>query len=217
MSGIKVNDSWVQPTGIYVKVDEQWKILSNTYARVDGVWKQTTFGAAPAKPTVSYVSTGLFSIQNYDSSLVYTTTLISGSGSATLNTSTGRYTLSNSPARFKVECSYAVGGPTSAGYMERKPYAYSCRTVSGTCCSTCCVEQCSCGCVGAGPSGCPSGSSPNGQCGCGGAGRECMTGCIGCKTTGQCCSPCSSTVCDVLIDETVNGYINSGTEWYKII
>ena len=80
--------------------------------------------SAPAAPIMDhYTATGQFVITNYDSSLVYTTALISGSGTATLNTSTGVYTLSSTTARFSVKAGYSASAPQSAvDFMERTPY-----------------------------------------------------------------------------------------------
>lgn len=216
MSGVKVGGLWKTPSIVYTKVGNQWKIVAQTFTKVNGVWRTTTFGSPPSAPIMGYISTGVFNITNYDSTLVYQATLISGSGTATLNTSTGRYTLSSANARFSVVARYAASSPASGqDFMERRAYTYSCRTVPQTCCETVCIEQCTCGCSGPDPNtgGCPAGSSPNGQCGCGGS-SPCMFGCIGCKTFGQNCFDCTYTVCDVLINQP--GYINSGTEWYKV-
>lgn len=212
MSGIKINDAWVQPTSIYVKVDGQWKILSNTSAKVDGVWKTTTFGSSPPKPTVSYVSTGLFALNTFDPSLTYVATLVSGSGTATLNTINGRYTISGADCRFKVDISYVPGSPATSVYMERKSYTYSCRDVTYTYGCNCRLVGGDCSCVE-----CRNGGSDNGQCGCTGyfpnGQKKCMVGSIGtvvCDT----CTGCCNSVCDVLINQT--GYTNSGSEWYKV-
>ena len=215
MSGIKVSDEWKTPSVIYYKDNDQWKIVAQTLVKVNGVWKITTFGSPPASPIMSYVSYGVFSISNYDSTLTYAATLLTGSGTATLNTSTGVYTLSSTNSRFSVTSAYAVGATTSdPDFMERKAYTYSCRTVPQTCCQTCCIVPGYCYCGPPGPSGCPARSTPNGQCGCGGA-VPCMYGTISCQQYGACnCYNCSYTVCDVLINQP--GYTNSGSEWYKV-
>ena len=218
MSGVKVDGAWKTPGTVYTKVDGVWKVVSSAYTKVDGVWKMTTFGGPPPQPTFSWYSTGVFSINNYSSLQTYTATLVSGSGTASLNTTTGRYTLSDANARFSVTASWAAGTPASiAGYIERKAYTYDCRSVCGTCCDTCCISYCTCGCSAPIPgNGCPSGTSPNGQCGCGG-GTPCMFGCIGCAQYGSCnCHTCCSCVWDIFHDYSGEGYINSGTEWYKV-
>lgn len=219
MSAIRVNGAWRTPSIVYAKVDGQWRIVGETFSRVNGVWRSTTFASPPDRPIMTYVSTGVFQISNYNSTLTYEAIFKTGSGgTATLNTSNGRYTLNTAWSGFDVVARYAPGSPASAaGYMERKPYSFSCRQVFGTCCDTCCeLVGGNCGCVGAGPSGCPPGSSPNGQCGCGGPGRECMTGTIGEVVCSSCnCRSCVvANPCDVLINEP--GYVNSGTEWYKV-
>ena len=174
----------------------------------------------PDAPVMAYFSTGVFSISNYNPTLIYTATLTTGSGTATLNTSTGRYTLSGADSRFSVVAKYGAGAPEStADFMERNAYSYSCRTVSGgqTCVScNCGLVGGNCYCAAPGPSGCPAGTTPNGQCGCGG-GTPCMGGSIGTVVCGSCCTNNPPvTVCDVFIDESSGGYTNSGTEWYKV-
>ena len=176
----------------------------------------------PDAPVMAYFSTGVFSISNYNPALVYVATLTTGSGTATLNTSTGRYTLSGADSRFSVVAKYGAGAPEStADFMERNAYSYSCRTVDGgQSCSSCnCrLEGGNCGCSPPDPNtgGCPPGSSPNGQCGCGGS-HPCMYGSIGTVVCDSCCTPNPpTTVCDVFIDESSGGYTNSGTEWYKV-
>jgi len=219
MTNIKIFGEWRNQGASFVKVDNVWRSISRSFVKIDGVWRDSTFGSPPAKPIMQYVSTGVFQISNYNSALTYQAIFRVGSGgSAALNISNGRYTLDNENSGFDVIARYAVGSlPSVPGYMERKRYRFSCRNIIGTCCDSCCsLVGGDCGCVAAGPDGCPPGSSPNGQCGCGGPGRECMFGSIGEVV----CSPCNcrscvvGTVCDVLIDEP--GYINSGTEWYKV-
>jgi hypothetical protein len=218
MSGIKVNGEWRTPGLVHAKVDNTWRIGATTHAKVDGVWRITTFGAPPPKPQVSYFTTGTFAI-NYNPTLVYEAIRVSGGGSASFNATNGTYFLSDVNSAYNIVARYAVGAPASdPGYMERKAYGFSCRDITGTCCDRCCVEQCSCGCLPPGPNGCPEGSSPNGQCGCGTTLPDlpCMFGCVGCIREEDCnCRSCvTGTICDVLINEP--GYTNSGTEWYKI-
>jgi hypothetical protein len=171
----------------------------------------------PDAPVMAYFSTGVFSISNYNPTLIYTATLTTGSGTATLNTSTGRYTLSAADSRFSVVAKYGAGAPEStADFMERKGYTYTYRDAPSTCYRPYCVTQCSCGCVAPGPSGCPPGSTPNGQCGCGTTypSLPCMTGQIGCCQEGTEAYGCTERFYDVLVDQP--GYTNSGTEWYKV-
>ena len=216
MSGIKVSGNWKDPSVVYYKHDDQWKTVAQTFIKVNGVWKITSLGGPPPSPIMSYVSTGLFSISNYDPTLTYTAALVSGSGTATFSSSNGRYTLSGANSRFSITSRYAPGTTESdPDYMERKSYTYSCRTVARTCYTSC---NCSlvggnCYCGPPGPSGCPAGSTPNGQCGCGGA-YPCMYGSIGTVVCQSCPYACNYTVCDVLINQP--GYTNSGTEWYKV-
>ena len=80
--------------------------------------------SAPAAPIMDHhTATGQFIITNYSSSLVYTTALVSGGGTATLNTGTGVYTLSSTTARFSITVGYSGSSPQSAAdFMERRPY-----------------------------------------------------------------------------------------------
>jgi hypothetical protein len=214
MSGIKVNGEWRVPGLVHAKVDNVWRIGATTHAKIDGVWRVTTFGAPPAKPSLSYVTTGTFVINGYDSTLVYEPVLVSGGGTASFNATNQRYTLSNEDAAFNIIARYAVGAPGSTPTLiERKKYSFSCRTVPQTCCESCCqLEGGNCFCV---PGPCPSDCPPNGQCGCGGD-FPCTCGSIGDVVCRDCnCRDCSFQVCDVLINEP--GYINSGTEWYRIV
>ena len=121
MSGPKIDGVWKTPSSVYAKINGEWKIAAQTYSKIDGVWKETTLSSPPAKPILNWHSTGKFIIVGYDSSLVYEPSLVSGSGSATLDTSTGIYTLSGANSAFNVVAKYAVGAlPSSTAYMERK-------------------------------------------------------------------------------------------------
>lgn len=162
----------------------------------------------PSAPIMTYFSTGVFSISNYSPSLVYVATLTTGSGNATLNTSTGRYTLSGPDSRFRIVAKYGVGAPESdADFIERNSYSYSCRNVQN-CVSCCCSATCNGYCTSGEP--CPPGVGQGfEECGC----LTFFCGTIT-VTCGQSCT--TSQVCDVFIDESSGGYINSGTEWYKV-
>ena len=121
MSAIRVNNAWKTPGTVYARVSGEWKIVGQTFAKVNGIWRTTTFGAPPSKPIMNWYSTGVFEITNYDPSLVYEAQFVSGSGSASLNTSNGRYTLNGVNSAFNVVARYGVGAPASeSGYMERK-------------------------------------------------------------------------------------------------
>lgn len=124
MSGVKVGGSWRTPAVTYVKVAGVWRTVATVSVKVAGTWRTSTFADPPAKPTLNHHTTaGQFIITNYSPSLIYTATLVSGSGSATLNTSTGVYTLSSQNARFSVTAKYAAGtSESTAGYMERAQY-----------------------------------------------------------------------------------------------
>lgn len=173
----------------------------------------TTFLATPATPTLSYLgSTGRFTISNYNSAFTYTVTSGTRSGST--------LTLPSNSSTANVSAVSFSGGSSSASRTyQNKPFAYSCRTIpGGQSCQTCCIVPGYCYCGPPGPSGgCEGGSSPNGQCGCGGS-VPCMYGTISCQQTGSCnCVTIpDSQVCDVLISETGNGFTNGGSEWYKI-
>lgn len=214
MSAVKIGGVWKTPSTAFVKVGGVWKTVSTVSTKVGGSWKISTLGGAPA-PELAYVSTGVFEVTNSDLTGVYTTTLVSGSGTVTQSTVGGkrRFTISGDTARFAVTFSYAVGSPQSApDYMERKKYSYSCRTVSQTCYQSCnCrLEGGNCYCA---PGPCAANCPPNGQCGCTGA-TPCQCGSIGTVVCDSCPYDCSYQDCDVLINEP--GYTNSGTEWYKV-
>jgi hypothetical protein len=220
MASIKINGEWRTQGASFVKIDGSWKRMSRSFVKINGVWRDSTFGSPPNKPTMTYVSTGVFAISQYDPTLFYEAIFKTGSGgTATLNTSNGRYTLSGANSGFDVVARYALNSlPSLPGYMERKSYRYSCRIVPQQCCGgcNCRLEGGNCFCAPPGPDGCPPGTTPNGQCGCGNTFPDlpCMGGSIGTVVCDTCCSDCSYQVCDVLIDEP--GYINSGTEWYKV-
>jgi hypothetical protein len=164
----------------------------------------------PDKPVIVIGSqASQFVINNYDASLIYNLSVTAGTATRSGNT----ITLSSGDAICTVSCYSQKGITASTGTYERKSYTYSCRPVSQTCCDSCCgwVGSCSCG-----PAPCGPGGSPNGQCGCGG-GVPCMYGTVPQYVCNSCnCHDCSYTVCDVLIDQTGNGYTNRGTEWYKV-
>lgn len=79
---------------------------------------------APPPPVMDHhTAAGQFAIIGYNSSLVYTPTLISGSGTPTFNAVSGVFTLPVATSRFSVQTSYAVGAPrSSSGFMERRAY-----------------------------------------------------------------------------------------------
>lgn len=216
----KVFSDWKIPTVVRVKVGGEWKTAVESWVKVDGVWRGSTFAGPPAKPTLSYVTTGVFQITNYDSRLVYSAIFKTGSGgTATLNTNTGRYTLSGEWSGFDVVARYAAGTrPSDPGYMERKKYAYSCRQVAREEAYDCNCQPCYLDADGYCTDvwgNCAPGDSPSwGQWGC--PGPMCWV-----YYNGVVCPPCDTcyrtvydTVCDVLINQS--GYTNSGTEWYKV-
>lgn len=138
MSGPKIDGVWKTPSSVYAKINGEWKIAAQTYSKIDGEWKETTLSSPPAKPTLNWYSTGKFIIVGYDSSLVYEESLVSGSGTAILDTSTGIYTLSGANSAFNVVAKYAIGAlPSSPAYMERKAitqtFVAECNYVSQNC------------------------------------------------------------------------------------
>jgi hypothetical protein len=211
MSAIRVNGQWKTPSIVYARVEGQWKIVGQAYSKVDGLWRQTTFASPPTKPIMSYVSTGVFQISNYNSTLIYEAVFRVGSGSASFNSSNGRYTLNGENSGFDVVARYATGAPASlAGYMERKKYSFGFRDVIGQCCSS--GGPCSTVCNGSCSTNPDSGGY--GQCGCV-APAIWFNGTVDVSCPPQICNPCVvGRVQDVLINEP--GYINSGTEWYKV-
>lgn len=86
----------------------------------------------PAKPTISYASTGTFTITNYDSSLIYTVTALSGSVTRVGNT----ITLNSTDMEATVTASPPKGGvQTAAVTIGRKPLSTYEYYVSVTCAS----------------------------------------------------------------------------------
>lgn len=172
---------------------------------------------APAAPIMIHTAdgNGWFQISNPVVDAIYTTTLVSGTAGITPSAS-NKYFMTNTNTRYSITASWYVGGPESApGYMERKPHAFGPRLVSATCgySCNCHTEGVTCFCAAPDGGGCPPGTSPNGQCGCGGA-APCMGGSLGYTVCDTCYSDCSYYVYDVLINEP--GYTNSGGEWYKV-
>jgi hypothetical protein len=124
MSGVRIGGAWKTPAVVSVKIGGVWKTASSVSCKIGGVWKTTTLGSAPATPTLSHTAAGQFTITNYDSSLVYTLALVSGSGTATRVGAV--VTLSATTARFSITAAYASGAPVSGfGYMQRTPYTYT--------------------------------------------------------------------------------------------
>lgn len=163
--------------------------------------------SAPAAPIMNHhTSTGQFVITNYNSTLAYTATLVSGSGTASLNTSTGVYTLSATPARFSITAGYAAAAPQSAqAFMDRRPYTFTNVT---TCTDNCRAICCNCF-NGASCSGC--GPCPGANNGCDGDGYCASDGCICCGgSVGQTCTTTS------VKNATPAGYTDSFNEWWKV-
>ena len=81
--------------------------------------------SSPPPPVINYLSTGKFNIDKYNSKLIYTPTLVTGSGNANLNNETGVFTFTSTDARFSVTSRYALSAPESdSRFMEIKSYTY---------------------------------------------------------------------------------------------
>lgn len=241
MSNIKIDDQWKTPTTVYVKVGGAWKIAAQTYSKIDGVWEETTLNSPPPNTILEYHSTGKFKIRNYDSSLIYETSRITGSGSAILDAVTGIFTLTSTNARFSVTSSYAPGSPQSdLQFMERKSYTESTETFqydstcSGTrtvsydcsydttenfyCCGDPCVPRISGGQVIAWD--CP----PTGGWFCQINYQCCTYLCVRTVTVPQTCEreesytySCTLTGTRQVRDPIPPNFFDSGTEWYSLI
>lgn len=214
MSKVRVGGAWRSPAVTSVKIAGSWRQASMMYAKVGGVWKITTFVGEPAKPTFAHTAAGKFTIQNYDSNVVYTTTLVSGGGTA--SRSGAVITLSDVNARFSVSAGYAANAPQSAlGFVERKAYTYHSENQPYACGShqcNCRSEWANCGCeCGGGGCGCYGNSSQSwGQCGC--PGTMCW------YNQRTVCDTCTS-YCDNWVqvkDGTPSGYADAFGEWSKV-
>jgi len=118
---VNINEEWKNQSEVFVNVEGDWKRVATSYVNIEGEWKQSTLGGAPDRPILNWNSTGKFEIVGYKSYLVYTPTLISGSGSANLDPSTGIFILTGVDSAFNVTASYAIDAPESeVSYMERK-------------------------------------------------------------------------------------------------
>ena len=71
MSAIRIDNAWKTPGIVYAKVSGEWRIVGETFANIDGIWRSTTFASPPDAPIMTYVSTGVFEISNYDPELTY--------------------------------------------------------------------------------------------------------------------------------------------------
>ena len=166
----------------------------------------------PPAPTFSKPATGQFQISNYSPLNTYTLTLVSGSGTASLNTSTGVVTLSGADSRYSVRAKGPKQMLSALGYVERKSYTYSPVNQPYACGSYSCNCSTSWGACGCGS--CAGYPSPNGQswgqCGC--PGDMCW---YNPQTSCQTCT----TYCDNWVNvknATPSGYTDSQGEWWKI-
>jgi hypothetical protein len=228
MSGVKIGGAWKTPSIVYTKVGGQWKIVAQSFMKINGTWRNTTFGSPPASPIMGYVSTGVFNITNYDPTLTYTATLVSGSGTATFNSANGRYTLSGPNSRFSVTASYAPGAPQSSpDFMERAAYTYYTETFTftGTCSGTrtvdydcsynefffCCGDPCNSNFQ------CP----PTDGWFCSYFFQCCTEQCV--RTVSRTCQreetytfSCEQTGTRQVKNATPSGFTDSGVEWYRV-
>ena len=222
MSAIRVNGQWKTPSIVYAKVEGQWKIVGQSYSKVDGLWRQTTFAGPPARPIMVWHATGQFRISNFTSSLNYQTRFASGSGSATLNTSTGIYTLDGANSGFFVSAAYAQGAPISTeGYMERKSRQSNCGNFSE--CGAAPTYPCNCQenrnatCNEPPGSGgvCPNPGLPGASCGCYDASQNrCICWVYGPPSPCQTCGG-GFNYCCLDISFLSQGYTDRTTEWSK--
>jgi hypothetical protein len=145
MSNLKVNDEWKNAGQVYVKINNDWKTVSESFVKVGGIWKRSTLGSPPEKPILEWHTTGQFKITNHDPSLHYLARFSDGpglSGNASLNNSTGIYTLDGRNSAFFVSAAYAAGAPRSEeGYMERKARTTVRVQVGEECTPTGCVPN----------------------------------------------------------------------------
>lgn len=196
--------------------------------------------SAPPPPAMLYHSTGKFRIDGYSPTLVYTATLVSGSGTAALDPVTGIFTLSGANSRFSVTSRYAPSAPESEQrFIERKAYTYYTEsytfptTCTGTrsvpydcsyqsqeqyyCCGDPCVPTYSLGIVVAW--NCPPTDGwfcqTNYQC--------CTYQCVRTVTVPRTCYrdesytyACTGTATRQVRNATPSGYIDSGVEWYRL-
>jgi len=163
----KVNLTWRQQGYTAVKVAGQWRPIARSFVRVGGVWRTAGLGVPPPKPTLQRIGMRTFQIVGYIPSFNYQARFAVGSGTASLNTSTGVYSIPQNSGFF-VSAAYAAGAPRSQeAYMEVKQVSRF-RVQVGTGPSYTCGEDCrdewrSCGRT------CPelSGGNPvYGDCGC---------------------------------------------------
>jgi hypothetical protein len=218
----KINGTW-RPQGFTaVKVGGQWRVIARSFVKVSGVWRTAGLGVPPPRPVMAWHTTGQFRITNYNASFDYVARYANGSGSATLNTSTGIYSLSGANSGFFVSAAYAAGAPRSAeGYMERRARAQSCGNFSA--CGTAPSFPCNCrenrralcneppdlSCSGC---ECPNRFLPGASCGCFDGSR-----CICWDYGPPFCDTCGGgfNYCCVDVNFSGQGYTDRGTEWSK--
>ncbi len=168
--------------------------------------------SAPDAPIMNHhTSTGQFIITNYNSSLVYTATLVTGSGTATLNTGTGVFTLSSANARFSVTAGYASTAPqSSADFMERKSYIYTNDPIcSDNCASAYNYPDPNNNCYQQGHPNCCNSSNS-----CWGSGVD-----GNCAADGTiCCGGSRGQTCNnnYVKNATPSGYTDSYGEWWRV-
>lgn len=194
----------------------------------------------PPSSAISYLSTGKFKINDYSSKLIYTPTLVTGSGTANLDLESGVFTFTSTDARFSVTSKYAPLAPESdLGFMERKSYTYFDQTYTFTttctgtrsvpydcsyetqeqyyCCGDPCVPTYSLGIVVAW--NCP----PTDGWFCQTDYICCTNQCVRTVTVPKTCYKnedytyeCTGTGTRRVKNETPLNFTDSGTEWYRL-
>jgi hypothetical protein len=116
--------AWSPAKGLSVFRGGSWMPAKNGWAYRGGVWEQFWPVAPPATPTVAWVSAGVFTVTNFDSSLVYDASpggVLSGSSLAVPAVSGSTV----------VTVRRYAGGPGVSVTVARQPHTF--RHVEGAC------------------------------------------------------------------------------------
>lgn len=167
----------------------------------------------PPVPLLTHSPTqaGYFTITNYEPTK-YTYTRTDG-----IAITSSTVILSGSSANTIVR-STSPKGFSKSTYIEVAPYEYDCRKVADLCSPCGCYNPGWCTCLAPDAGGCPEGSTPNGQCGCGNTYPDypCFIGEILPDVCPDECCTAQPDKCDVLKNKP--GYINHESgEWYRVI
>jgi hypothetical protein len=212
----KINSEWRSQGLTSVKVSGQWRTIARSFVKVNGVWRTAGLGVPPPRPIMVWHSTGQFRISNYNASFNYQTRYANGSGTATLNTSTGIYTLDGANSGFFVSAAYAAGAPRSTeGYMERKARAQTCGNFPE--CGTAPTFDCNCRENRRATCNEPPGSDTDCCRACPAPSYDGQNRCI-CWVFGPpFCDTCGGgfNYCCLDVDFSGQGYTDRGTEWSK--